>query len=448
MGGARGLLSSRDGAAGFAHARSEDDHRRGQPALEDEKVDKIGHNIKLVAIHVFARQSIALHGVSFDTMLTGWLLDPGASRYSLEELSYHQLGVRKAEAAALLGKGKTQTTMDLVPSLMSERFACQNRRLYVADRAEAFEGHPLLEQARRSTRLVRDIEIPLIAVLADMESTGIKVDCDLLRNMSKTLEHSLATQESDIYELAGEKFNINSPTQLGAVLFEKLGLESKVKTATGKSSTSEEVLEGLASEHELPRKILDYRAMYKLKNTYVDALPGMVCAKTGRIHATFVQTGAETGRLASHDPNLQNIPIRSELGRSIRAAFKPGFDGWKIVVADYSQIELRILAHYCQDPALLDAFARGIDIHTAVAAQDSSTCAEKGRDARSAREGKSGQFRHPVRTDRVRLEIGARRFRRAKRARSSPRISSSTRACAAASIRSSRKRKNRALSRP
>jgi DNA polymerase-1 len=224
--------------------------------------------------------------------------------------------------------------------------------------------------------LMRDIEVPLIEVLADMESTGVRVDCDLLRQMSKTLEHSLGTQESDIYELAGEKFNINSPTQLGAVLFEKLGLESKAKTDTGKNSTSEEVLKDLASEHELPRKILDYRAMYKLKNTYVDTLPGMVCAKTGRIHATFVQTGAETGRLASHDPNLQNIPIRSELGRSIRAAFKPGTDGWKIVAADYSQIELRILAHYSQDPALLDAFDRGIDIHTAVAA-GLFNCAEK-----------------------------------------------------------------------
>jgi len=168
--------------------------------------------------------------------------------------------------------------------------------------------------------------------------------------------------------MAGERFNISSPKQLGGILFDKLGLVSKSTTSTGQASTSEEVLLELAKEHELPQKILDYRGASKLKNTYVDALPLMILHSTGRIHTTFHQTGAETGRLSSNDPNLQNIPIRSELGRSIRAAFKPGFDGWKILSADYSQIELRILAHYSQDKALMDAFSKGIDIHTAVAA--------------------------------------------------------------------------------
>ena len=343
------------------------------PILRDPKVEKVGHDLKF-AMHVFANAGAGaqLRGIAFDTHLAAWLLDPGSGRFSLEELAYTHLKVRKTGPEELLGKGKNQLAMDLVPVEDAGAFACQSAD-YTWQIAEQLK--PQMEQAG-VVPLMRDIEVPLIEVLAAMESTGVRVDCGLLRDMSKTLEHSLATQESDIYELAGEKFNINSPSQLGAVLFEKLGLESKAKTDTGKNSTSEEVLKDLASEHELPRKVLDYRAMYKLKNTYVDALPGMVCARTGRIHATFVQTGAETGRLASHDPNLQNIPVRSELGRSIRAAFKPGADGWKIVAADYSQIELRILAHYCQDPALLDAFERGIDIHTAVAA-GLFNCAEK-----------------------------------------------------------------------
>ncbi len=341
------------------------------PVLKDPDVAKIGHNIKLVA-HVFENSGAPMHGIAFDTHLGEWLLDPGATRFSLEELAYKYLGVRKTGSDALLGKGKNQLTLDLVPVADAGTFACQNADYIWQISALVL---PKLEEAG-ILPLVREIEMPLIEVLADMESAGIRVDGDLLRKMSKTLEQSLAAQETDIYEIAGERFNISSPSQLGAVLFDKLGLESSTKTATGKNSTSEEVLEELASKHELPRKVLDYRAMFKLKNTYVDKLPEQICKKTGRIHATFVQTGAETGRLASHDPNLQNIPVRSELGRSIRAAFKPGVDGWKILAADYSQIELRILAHYCQDPALLDAFSRGIDIHTAVAA-GLFGCAEK-----------------------------------------------------------------------
>jgi DNA polymerase-1 len=333
------------------------------PALTNPDIEKIGHDLKFI-VHLFENQGVALRGVAFDSHLGSWLLDPGAARFSLEELAYQHLGVRKAGADALIGKGKNQLTLDLVPVADAAAYACQNAD-FTWQITEKLK--PLLDEAGIS-KLVREIEIPLIDVLADMESTGIRVDGDLLRKMSKTLEQSLAAQETDIYEIAGEKFNISSPSQLGAILFDKLGLESSTKTSTGKNSTSEEVLTELASKHELPRKILDYRAMHKLKNTYVDKLPELISKKTGRIHATFVQTGAETGRLASHDPNLQNIPIRSELGRSIRAAFKPGVDGWKILAADYSQIELRILAHYCQDPALLDAFSRGIDIHTAVAA--------------------------------------------------------------------------------
>ncbi len=333
-------------------------------ALEDPKTAKIGHHAKY-EVQVFRNHGITLRGVSFDTMIAGWLLDPGALRLNLDELSYHHLGKRKTETTALLGKGKQQITMDLVPIADVGCYACQDADC-TWQLAEKLG--PMLQEAGLEP-LMQNIEVPLIDVLADMEWTGIRVDGDLLRKMSANLEHQLAAQETDIYELAGEKFNINSPRQLGALLFEKLGLASKVKTATGQNSTSEEVLNGLAKEHELPRKILEFRGMQKLKNTYLDALPGMISKRTGRIHCTFSQTGAETGRLSSNDPNLQNIPIRSELGRSIRAAFQPGVDGWKILAADYSQIELRILAHYSRDAALIRAFEKGVDIHTAVAAR-------------------------------------------------------------------------------
>jgi DNA polymerase-1 len=332
--------------------------------LEDPHVAKIGHHIKY-DLQVLRGCGIELRGIASDTMVAGWLLDPGALRLSLEELAYKYLGLRKTPVTALIGKGNQQLTMDLVPVADVGPYACADAD-YTWQLAEKLA--PLLKEARLEP-LMRDVEVPLISVLADMEWTGIKLDADLLREMSRNLEEQLAAQEKDIYELAGEKFNISSTHQLGRILFEKLGLESRSKTATGRDSTSEEVLTQLARQHELPRRILEYRGMLKLKNTYVDQLPLMVCPQTGRIHASFHQTGAETGRLSSSDPNLQNIPIRSELGRSIRAAFKPGQEGWKILTADYSQIELRILAHYSQDKGLLNAFAKGVDIHRAVAAQ-------------------------------------------------------------------------------
>jgi DNA polymerase-1 len=335
-----------------------------KPILENPKVEKIGHHIKY-DMQIFRGCGIELKGVTFDTMIAGWLLDPGALRLNLDELSYHYLGIRKTETSALIGKGKKQITMDLVPISDICSYACADVDC-TWQLAEKLA--PKLNEAGLEP-LMKTIEMPLIEVLADMEWAGIRVDADLLRAMSKNLEQQLAAQETDIYELAGERFNIASPSQLALILFDKLGLESKTKTATGKDSTSEEVLTLLAQKHDLPRRILDYRGMSKLKNTYVDLLPGMISNKTGRIHASFHQTGTETGRISSSDPNMQNIPVRSELGRSIRAAFKPGVDGWKILTADYSQIELRILAHYSQDEALQEAFEKGIDIHTAVAAR-------------------------------------------------------------------------------
>ena len=332
--------------------------------LEDPHAAKIGHHIKY-DLQVLRGYGIELRGIAGDTMVAGWLLDPGALRLSLEELAYKYLGLRKTPVTALIGKGNQQLTMDLVPIADVGAYACADAD-YTWQLAAKLE--PQLKDAGLEP-LMREVEVPLISVLADMEWTGIRLDSGLLREMSRNLEEQLAAQEEDIYALAGEKFNISSTQQLGRILFEKLGLASKGKTSTGRDSTSEEVLTQLARQHELPRRVLDYRGMLKLKNTYVDQLPLMVCQQTGRIHASFHQTGTETGRLSSSDPNLQNIPIRSELGRSIRAAFKPGQEGWKILTADYSQIELRILAHYSQDKALLEAFAKRVDIHRAVAAR-------------------------------------------------------------------------------
>ncbi|HEY3321433.1 MAG TPA: DNA polymerase I [Planctomycetota bacterium] len=333
-------------------------------SLEDASQGKIGHHIKF-DMQVLRKCGVHLRGVVFDTMIAGWLLDPGALRLNLEELSFKYLNIRKTLTSALIGKGKQQTTMDMVPVADVAQYACADADC-TWQLAQKFM--PKLKEAGLEP-LMRDIEVPLIDVLAEMEWSGIFVDKQLLQSMSANLDAQLAAQENDIYALAGEKFNINSTAQLGVILFEKLGLCSKGKTATGRDSTSEEVLTQLAKEHDLPRMILEYRGILKLKNTYVDQLPTMISTETGRIHASFHQTGTETGRLSSSDPNLQNIPIRSELGRSIRAAFKPLEPDWKILAADYSQIELRILAHYSRDKALQEAFEQGKDIHTAVAAQ-------------------------------------------------------------------------------
>jgi DNA polymerase-1 len=225
----------------------------------------------------------------------------------------------------------------------------------------------LLTENQLST-LFENLEMPLVEVLAEMEYTGIRVDIKRLKKLSKQFGARLDALEAEIYELADGNFNIASPKQLAHILFEKLELPVIKKTKTG-PSTDADVLEQLAEHHPLPEKIIEYRQFAKLKNTYVDALPELVHPKTGRVHASFNQVVAATGRLSSSDPNLQNIPVRSEEGREIRSAFLPGKDGWKLLGADYSQIELRVLAHYAQDEALIKAFDRDEDIHALVASQ-------------------------------------------------------------------------------
>jgi DNA polymerase-1 len=335
-----------------------------KPILEDKHVVKFGHAIK-PTLNLLRNHGVLAQGVAFDTQIAGWLLDPAAVRLDLDEVALNHLNLRDPHfSSSTPAPRKKKGEGEALPNEDTARRTALN-----ADYTWRL-AHALTPRIREAglEPLLNHIEMPLIGVLADMEWTGIRVDGDFLRNMSGKLEKQLAEQEESIYALAGEKFNIGSPKQLGTILFEKLALDSKGTTATGQASTSEEVLLALGKVHELPRKILDYRQASKLKSTYVDALPQMILPATGRIHATFNQTGAETGRLSSNDPNLQNIPIRGELGRTIRQAFKPGTAGWKILSADYSQIELRILAHYCQDATLLAAFEKGVDIHTAVAA--------------------------------------------------------------------------------
>ncbi len=334
-----------------------------KPRLEDASVKKIGHDIKHET-QVLRNHGIMLNGVAFDTLIAGWSLEPAAQRLTIEELTLQHLGLQSAKPSEPVSRKKKpaeESMLDGGEELGQEACTTADCAWRLAECLT-----PKIRDAGLEP-LLRDIEIPLIGVLADMEWTGIRVDAEFLRLMSGRLEKQLAEQETKIYDVAGEKFNISSPKQLGGIL-EKLGLNATATTATGQISTSEEVLLELAKDHPLPQMILDFRGALKLKSTYVDALPLMIVHSTGRVHARFHQTVAETGRLSSSDPNLQNIPIRTELGRSIRAAFKPGHDDWKILSADYSQIELRILAHYSQDKNLMEAFEKGIDIHTAVAA--------------------------------------------------------------------------------
>jgi DNA polymerase-1 len=308
--------------------------------LRDAAVTKAVHDFK-AAIHALEAAGTELAGVQDDSMLYSYLLDPTYSSHALAEVALRRFNLKLsgglAEAADVTGR--------LAASLRRE-----------------------VEEAGLM-RVYDDIDLPLVPVLARMEQAGVKIDCDVLAAMSTRLELECDAKAREIHQRAGVEFNINSPKQLGDVLFNKLALPKPVKYGKGKTiSTAVDVLEALAAEHEVPRLVLDYRQLSKLKSTYVDALPALLNACTRRLHTTFGQTGTATGRLSSANPNLQNIPIRTELGREIRAAFiaEPGC---VLLSADYSQIELRLLAHYSRDPLLLEAFRRGDDIHTLTASQ-------------------------------------------------------------------------------
>jgi DNA polymerase-1 len=347
--------------------------RRLRPILEDTSVAKINQNIKYDLL-VMRAHGLEVRGVAGDPMVADYLLHAGERSHNLEELARRYLNYQVIPITDLIGK-KTKKT----PQLRMDQVATERVADYSGEDADmAWRLADLIEprlsekvDPRGSLRkLYDDVEVPLIDVLAEMEFNGIRLDVPLLKRLSTEMEKQLSTIEQDIYKLAGHSFNIGSLAQLRKVLFDELKLPVKKKTGvTGAASTNQETLEQLAAAgYELPRKIVEHRQISKLKGTYVDALPGMVNPETGRIHASFNQTVAATGRLSSSDPNLQNIPVRREQGQQIRQAFLPE-KGWRLLTADYSQIELRLLAHFCGDETLATAFAEDRDIHAAVAAQ-------------------------------------------------------------------------------
>jgi DNA polymerase I len=329
-----------------------------QPVLESPLVRKVGHDLKADVI-VLGRHGIALDGLELDTMLAAYLLDATRSSQALEPMALEQLSYRAVDEEQVRGKGAkarpfAQLPADAILDYAGER---ADLALQLADAlGPALERDGLGE-------VYRELERPLIPILAGLERVGVRVDVPALAGQASRVDHELASLSATIFANAGETFNINSPKQLAEILFEKLQLPVLKRTGTTRTpSTAVEVLEELALSHDLPRLILDWRTLAKLKGTYIDALPTLVNPETGRVHTQFNQAVAATGRLSSSDPNLQNIPIRTELGREIRRAFiaEPG---WQLISADYSQIELRVLAHLSEDDTLIAAFARGEDIH-------------------------------------------------------------------------------------
>ncbi len=335
-----------------------------RPVLEDENVPKCGQNLKYDAL-VLRCYGIELRGVAFDTMIASYLLNPSRRQHNLDSLAMEYLDFKKVPTSDLIGSGKKQISMADVSLDRIAPYACEDadiaRRLYEVLKRK-------LEEEENLYDLFLNLEMPLLPVLKEMEYVGIALDRDLLGQLSNEMGAQLDELTRRIYELAGIEFNINSTQQLQHVLFEKLGLKPVKKTKTG-YSTDVEVLEKLAAQHPLPRTLLEYRQLQKLKSTYVDALPKMIHPITGRVHTSFNQTITATGRLSSSDPNLQNIPIRTEIGGQIRKAFVPGKPSRRILSADYSQIELRLVAHISGDAEMIRAFREGGDIHTATAAR-------------------------------------------------------------------------------
>ncbi len=334
-----------------------------KPLLSNESLGKVAHNIKYDLI-VLERAGAPIAGCMFDTMLASYLTDPSGVRHNLNDVSVHYLGRKLIPISSLIGKGAKAVTFDQAPIVQARDYAVEDAD--IAWRLAAVFEQLLAE--RGLDQLMRDVEAPLTAVLARMEMAGVKIDPEVFEDLRQDIDKRLEELKTAIYEAAGEPFQINSPKQLQEVLFGKLRLTPTRRTKTG-YSTDSEVLEQLAGEHELPGLILQYRALDKLRGTYVDALPKLIHPETGRIHTSFNQTIAATGRLSSSDPNLQNIPIRTEDGRRIRAGFVPENDQYRLISADYSQIELRVLAHLSQDSALLEAFQKDADIHTETAAR-------------------------------------------------------------------------------
>ncbi len=336
-----------------------------KPVLENPQIEKAAHNAEY-DLTMLTRAGIQVGGPLFDTMIAEWLIDPASRSLGLKALAWQRLGKEMTPITALIGTGKNQTTMDTVPIAAATRYAA-------ADTDMTWRLVSILRRELEDLALIslfREVEMPLVPVLVDMQMAGIALDAPFLQQMSKELRQRLFELEQEIYAVVGYKFNINSTQQLSDVLFGKLALSTQglKKTQAGFYSTSADVLEGFKGQHPVIDLILEQRQLSKLLSTYIDALPQMVNPQTGRVHTSFNQGGSETGRISSNSPNLQNIPIRTDLGREIRRAFVAA-PGCKLLSADYSQVELRILAHISQDEAMLAAFRAGEDIHRSTAAK-------------------------------------------------------------------------------
>lgn len=336
-----------------------------KPLLEDENRKKVGQNLKYDR-SVLLHYGIDLKGIAFDTMLESYVLNSTATRHNMDALAESYLGLQTIKFEDIAGKGAKQLTFNQIALEQAAPYAAEDADVTLRLHQALW---PQLEQEPKLAVVLRELEMPLVPVLSRIERNGALVDANLLGLQSRELTQSLQQLQDQAWTLAGEEFNLSSPKQLQALLFEKLQLPVLKKTPKGQPSTAEDVLEELAQQgHELPRLIMAYRGLSKLKSTYTDKLPKMINPRTGRVHTSYHQAVTATGRLSSSDPNLQNIPVRTEEGRRIRQAFvaKPGY---KLVAADYSQIELRIMAHLSDDNSLLEAFANGLDVHKATAAE-------------------------------------------------------------------------------
>jgi DNA polymerase-1 len=336
---------------------------RLKPWLESS-APKLGHHLKYDA-HIFENHGVKLGGIEHDTMLESYVLNSTATRHDMDSVAALYLGITTVKYEDVVGKGAKQITFDQVDLDTATRYAAEDADVTLRLHETLW---PRLRAEPGLSFIYSEIERPLIRVLERMEYTGVRVDAQLLREQSQELATKMAATERAAYSAAGGPFNLGSPKQLQEVLYERLKLTVHGKTQTGQPSTAEDVLEQLAEEHELPRLVLEYRGLSKLKSTYTDKLPGEIDPRTGRIHTSYHQAVAATGRLSSSDPNLQNIPIRTAEGRRIRQAFVAP-PGCKLLAADYSQIELRIMAHLSGDEGLLAAFAVEQDIHRATAAE-------------------------------------------------------------------------------
>ncbi len=335
-----------------------------RPLFEDPARPKLGQHAKY-DINVLSHYGIAVQGLQHDSMLESYVWNATATRHDMDSLAQKYLGYETIKYAQVAGKGAKQISFSQVDLDSACRYAAEDADVTLRLHHALW---PLLQGVPKLRRVYEDIEIPLVPVLAAMERRGVLIDGDELRRQSQQLGKRMLELQQQSYVLAGHEFNLDSPKQLQAVLFDELGLQAKMKTPTGQPSTNEEALEAIADMHALPRLILDYRSLAKLRSTYTDKLSGIVNPRTGRVHTSYHQGSVATGRISSSDPNLQNIPVRTEEGRRIRQAFIAP-PGWKVMAADYSQIELRIMAHLSGDEGLLRAFHEGGDVHRATAAE-------------------------------------------------------------------------------